>query len=103
MRPTESARQTSMFTSRSYGAGQSSMRRRGRAGSGEGAQQRLPEAARNARFFAGQRVSHSQFGEGTVITSRVLEDDEEVTVAFPGKGVKKLLATFANLKLLEGS
>jgi DNA helicase-2/ATP-dependent DNA helicase PcrA len=54
------------------------------------------------RFRDGDRVRHSAFGEGTVVTSRLTRDDEEVTVAFPGAGIKKLLSSFANLELLEG-
>ena len=53
------------------------------------------------RYQSGQKVRHSQFGEGTVIASIPNNDDEEVIVAFPGKGVKKLLASFANLKILS--
>ena len=41
------------------------------------------------------------FGEGMVVSSKLIENDEEVTVAFPGKGVKKLLASFANLEHIE--
>jgi DNA helicase-2/ATP-dependent DNA helicase PcrA len=53
------------------------------------------------RYRDGDRVRHVAFGEGTVVTSKLTRDDEEVTVAFPERGVKKLLASFANLELLE--
>ena len=49
----------------------------------------------------GQRVRHARFGEGTVIESKVTGNDEEVTVAFPGDGIKRLAASFANLELVE--
>lgn len=52
-------------------------------------------------FFAGQRVRHAHFGEGIVVSSKLVEGDEEVTVAFAGKGVKRLLASFANLQRVE--
>ncbi|MEA2676017.1 MAG: ATP-dependent helicase UvrD/PcrA [Chloroflexota bacterium] len=55
------------------------------------------------RYRDGDRVRHAAFGEGTVVTSRLTRDDEEVTIAFPERGVKKLLASFANLELLEAS
>jgi len=46
-------------------------------------------------------VQHSSFGIGTVIESeRTRDGDEQVTVAFPGVGIKKLLASLANLKKL---
>jgi DNA helicase-2/ATP-dependent DNA helicase PcrA len=53
------------------------------------------------RFRDGDRVRHAAFGEGAVVTSKLTRDDEEVTVAFPGAGIKKLLASFANLELLD--
>jgi DNA helicase II / ATP-dependent DNA helicase PcrA len=51
-----------------------------------------------ANFFAGQKVRHGSFGEGIVVSSKLVEGDEEVTVAFEGKGVKRLLASFAKLE-----
>jgi len=52
------------------------------------------------RYRDGDHVRHAAFGEGTVVTSKLTRDDEEVTVAFPERGVKKLLASLANLELL---
>nr|WP_288086742.1 hypothetical protein [Roseiflexus sp.] len=57
-----------------------------------------PDGPRAISFFAGQKVHHAQFGEGIVVSSKLVEGDEEVTVAFVGKGVKRLLASFANLQ-----
>jgi DNA helicase-2/ATP-dependent DNA helicase PcrA len=42
-------------------------------------------------------VRHPSLGNGVVVSSQVRSDDEEVTVAFPDKGVKKLMASFARL------
>ena len=53
------------------------------------------------RFRDGDRVRHPAFGEGTVVTSKLTRDDEEVTVAFPERGVKKLLASLANMDILD--
>jgi DNA helicase-2/ATP-dependent DNA helicase PcrA len=53
------------------------------------------------RFHDGDRVRHAAFGEGTVVTSKLTRDDEEVTVAFPQRGVKKLLASLANLEPID--
>ena len=50
----------------------------------------------------GDRVRHAAFGEGTVVSSRLTRDDEEVTVAFPERGVKRLLASIARLEVVEG-
>jgi DNA helicase-2/ATP-dependent DNA helicase PcrA len=49
------------------------------------------------RFRAGDRVTHPSLGQGMVVSSVARDDDEEVTVAFPEKGVKKLMASFAKL------
>jgi DNA helicase-2/ATP-dependent DNA helicase PcrA len=51
------------------------------------------------RFRDGQRVRHGIFGVGQVVSSRLTRDDEEVTVAFPDRGVKKLLASLAGLEV----
>lgn len=50
------------------------------------------------QFRTGQKVRHAKFGEGIVIESKMTGNDEEVTVAFRGEGLKKLAASFANLK-----
>jgi DNA helicase-2/ATP-dependent DNA helicase PcrA len=58
-----------------------------------------PAAA--SKFTPGQKVRHAQFGEGIVVSSKVQGDDEEVTVAFVGQGVKRLLAGFAKLEAVK--
>jgi DNA helicase-2/ATP-dependent DNA helicase PcrA len=63
--------------------------------------QRPAAAPRESAFFAGQKVRHATFGDGIVVSSKLVENDEEVTVAFAGKGVKRLLASFANLQKAE--
>jgi DNA helicase-2/ATP-dependent DNA helicase PcrA len=59
------------------------------------------QGPRDTSFFAGQKVRHELFGEGMVVSSKLVENDEEVTVAFTGKGVKRLLASFAKLEKAE--
>jgi len=49
-------------------------------------------------FRVGDTVRHPSFGEGVVVSSRPSGDDQEVEVAFVGRGVKKLLASFAKLE-----
>jgi DNA helicase II / ATP-dependent DNA helicase PcrA len=61
-----------------------------------------PAPSRELKFRAGQRVQHATFGEGIVIESRLDRNDEEVTVAFKKAGIKRLLASFANLQKLPG-
>ena len=47
---------------------------------------------------AGDRVRHRRFGDGIVVSSRIVKGDEEVTVAFVGEGVKRLVAAYAGLE-----
>ena len=47
---------------------------------------------------AGDRVLHRRFGEGIVVSSQWVKGDEEVTVAFVGQGVKRLVAAYAGLE-----
>ncbi len=49
-------------------------------------------------FRAGERVRHPRFGWGTVVAQRGAGEDLEVTVAFPGGGVRSLLARYAQLE-----
>jgi ATP-dependent DNA helicase UvrD/PcrA len=47
---------------------------------------------------AGDHVTHRRFGEGIVVSSQWVKGDEEVTVAFVGQGVKRLIAAYAGLE-----
>ncbi len=58
------------------------------------------ENGKQPTFKSRDSVQHAKFGVGTVIESKVTRSDEEVTVAFPGVGIKKLSASMANLKKL---
>jgi len=49
-------------------------------------------------FRPGEKVIHPVFGPGTVIESRVVGGDEEVTVAFAAQGIKRLMASYARLE-----
>jgi len=55
----------------------------------------------DAQFKAGQRVFHTKFGEGLVIESKPSGGDEEVSVVFEDAGLKRLLASFANLEVMD--
>jgi DNA helicase-2/ATP-dependent DNA helicase PcrA len=60
-----------------------------------------PAPTGELRFHPGQRVTHGTFGEGVVINSRLVEDDEQVVVNFTERGEKTLLASFAGLRPLD--
>jgi DNA helicase-2/ATP-dependent DNA helicase PcrA len=95
--------QTRMFTDRGMGARGWSDRSATTWGDRGSSRQRAAgpgSAPVSETFFAGQRVRHPTFGEGIVISSRVLDDDEEVTVSF-GSKERRLLAGFARLERIE--
>ncbi|MBC7237576.1 MAG: ATP-binding domain-containing protein, partial [Chloroflexi bacterium] len=77
-----------------------SMRRDSRADfkAGDLAETRNYESQAPCAFGVGEQVLHPLFGSGTVVSSKRVGDDEEVTVAFEGRGVKRLMASFANLQ-----
>ncbi len=50
------------------------------------------------QFKSGDRVRHPSFGDGVVVDSRLSAGDEEVTVAFPDVGVKRLMQSIARLQ-----
>jgi DNA helicase II / ATP-dependent DNA helicase PcrA len=58
-------------------------------------------SASTPAFRTGQKVFHTKFGDGIVIESKVTGQDEEVTVAFSGLGIKKLAASMARLELRD--
>jgi len=55
---------------------------------------------RQPQFKRRDSVQHATFGVGTVIESELTRTDEEVTVAFPGVGIKRLSLSLAGLKKL---
>ncbi|MDP2871643.1 MAG: UvrD-helicase domain-containing protein [Bacillota bacterium] len=49
-------------------------------------------------YSEGERVRHPKFGEGTIVRILGTGQDAELTVAFPGLGLKRLLAGYARLE-----
>lgn len=54
----------------------------------------------SSSFTAGDKVSHSKWGTGTVVSVKNTEDGQEVKVAFAGAGIRSLLTKYAVLKKL---
>jgi len=54
-----------------------------------------------AKFRAGMHVKHQTWGEGIVLDSKALDDDEIVDVVFESVGIKRLAASLANLIVLK--
>ena len=61
---------------------------------------RTENAGASGKYKRRDSVEHPSFGVGTVIECNVVNGEEEVTVAFPGIGIKRLLASLAGLKKL---
>lgn len=59
-----------------------------------------PPRPTSGMFSAGDKVTHSVFGDGIVVSAVTARDDLEVTVAFRDSrvGIKKLLQSFARLE-----
>lgn len=55
------------------------------------------DSAPKTLFEAGQRVSHSTFGEGTILKATVVGNDQMMEIAFDTVGTKKLMANYAKL------
>ncbi len=60
-----------------------------------------PAAVNDAKFRAGMKVKHSIWGEGLVLNSRLQNDDETVDIVFESVGIKRVVASLANLKILK--
>jgi len=60
-----------------------------------------PPPSVSPTFRLGDKVRHPVFGEGVVVESAIKNGEEEVTVAFPGKGLKRLLVRLAKLELIR--
>lgn len=58
----------------------------------------IPSHSARPQFQVGDTVLHAKFGEGVVIKSHITDDDQEVEVAFPDRGIKKLSVNFAPLE-----
>jgi len=55
-----------------------------------------------SRYLPGMRVRHSSFGEGVVLETQIEFNDEEVVIEFEQAGVKHLVASLAQLEILDG-
>ena len=59
---------------------------------------RYEDEDQTAGFRPGTRVSHAQFGPGTILSVEDLEDDQKVVVKFVSVGTKTLRARYAKLQ-----
>ncbi len=62
---------------------------------------RKNEKPAEARYKAGMRVIHPVWGDGMVVETRILGNDETVTVMFETVGLKRLAASVARLEIMR--
>jgi hypothetical protein len=68
------------------------------AGTFERAERSTDAAVAELAWRAGDKVRHRRFGDGIVVSSQWVSGDEEVTVAFSGQGVRRLIGSYAGLE-----
>ncbi|HEY7451744.1 MAG TPA: 3'-5' exonuclease, partial [Candidatus Limnocylindria bacterium] len=68
------------------------------AGTFEKAERGADAAVAELAWRAGDKVRHRRFGDGIVVSSQWVSGDEEVTVAFAGQGVRRLIGSYAGLE-----
>lgn len=56
------------------------------------------EASEPDFYQLGEKVAHPKWGEGAVVSVKGNGGDAQITVAFPGEGIKTLIAKYAPLK-----
>jgi DNA helicase-2/ATP-dependent DNA helicase PcrA len=63
----------------------------------------MPPAApkRGGGVRAGATVAHPKYGKGLVLRKEGDGDEAKITVSFPGHGLKKLVAKYASLKVVD--
>ena len=57
-----------------------------------------PVSTSDTGFKLGQRVMHPKFGEGTIVNMEGSGEHSRLQVAFPGEGIKWLVAAYARLE-----
>lgn len=53
------------------------------------------------QYKPGARVKHPIWGEGTVLDSKIQDDDEIIDIFFGSEGAKKVIASLANLEIIK--
>ncbi len=54
-----------------------------------------------SKYEVGQKVEHKKFGEGTITKIEPEDDDLKVEIQFEKAGMKRLMAKYAGLKIIE--
>ena len=57
-------------------------------------------AKESVTYTVGEKVAHSIFGEGTILSVKPMSNDSMLEIAFEKVGTKKIMANYAKLKKL---
>ncbi|MNP71494.1 DNA helicase II [compost metagenome] len=57
-----------------------------------------PIGENDTGYKLGQRVRHPKFGEGTIVNLEGSGEHSRLQIAFPGEGIKWLVAAYARLE-----
>ncbi|MCL4426488.1 MAG: DUF3553 domain-containing protein, partial [Firmicutes bacterium] len=57
--------------------------------------------AHNSGFLPGEQALHPKWGLGTVVSVKGTGEEAQVTLAFPGMGLKTVMAGYARLEKAE--
>jgi DNA helicase-2/ATP-dependent DNA helicase PcrA len=60
----------------------------------------LSQKKGNGEFVSGAQIVHEKFGYGKILQVQNTGDDLKITVRFPGLGIKRLLQSYAKLKVI---
>ncbi len=58
-------------------------------------------ATSQTQFRAGMRIKHPIWGEGIVLNARLQDGDETVDAVFESVGIKRMVASLANIKIVK--
>ena len=65
-------------------------------------EKRSSGAAKEAvTYTVGEKVAHSIFGEGTILSVKPMSNDSMLEIAFEKVGTKKIMANYAKLRKLD--
>ena len=56
---------------------------------------------RKSQYHPGLRVKHAKWGKGLILNSVLQDDDEILDIFFDSVGKKKLLASLADLEIVD--
>ena len=59
------------------------------------------EKKESLNVSVGDKVAHKKWGEGMIVSKTEKGDDFEIVVSFDGKGLKKLMMSFAPLTVVK--